>query len=190
LQNASIDARNLDPDKLAALVKDYMESKQGSLYKVDLPDTKISKMLDWDKPLSQQAPEVQTAMDKAFQLHLGRIPQVNKDTFTGAQAYTMLTGGTSGMQGYENIAAQGSKALRQAGIPGIKYLDATSRGAGTGTRNFVTFPGEEKTLTILERNGQPMIARTQQQDATPDLLQYQQMLDDEERRKSAGLLFR
>jgi hypothetical protein len=94
-------------------------------------------------------------MDKAFQLHLGRIPQVNKDTFTGAQAYEMLTGGASGMQGYENIAAQGSKALRQAGIPGIKYLDQGSRSTGKGTSNFVVFPGEEKSLTILERNGQP-----------------------------------
>ena len=30
----------------------------GSLYKVDLPDPLIARMLDWDKPLSQQAPEV------------------------------------------------------------------------------------------------------------------------------------
>jgi hypothetical protein len=45
--------------------------------------------------------------------------------------------------------------LRELGIPGIKYLDAISRDAGKGTRNFVTFPGEEKSLTILERNGQP-----------------------------------
>jgi hypothetical protein len=127
----------------------------GSLYKVDLPDKQIAKMLDFDKPLSEQSKEVQAAMDKAFQLHLGRIPQVNKDTFTGAQAYEMLTGGASGMQGYENIAAQGSKALRQAGIPGIKYLDQGSRGTGKGTSNFVIFPGEEKSLTILERNGQP-----------------------------------
>jgi hypothetical protein len=126
-----------------------------NLYKVDLPDEQIAKMLDWDKPLSEQSKEVQAAMDKAFQLHLGRIPQVNKDTFTGAQAYEMLTGGASGMQGYENIAAQGSKALRQAGIPGIKYLDQGSRSTGKGTSNFVVFPGEEKSLTILERNGQP-----------------------------------
>jgi hypothetical protein len=177
----------------------YKSADKGSFYKVDLPDAQIAKMLDWDKPLSEQSKEVQAAMDRAFQLHLGRTPQVNKDTFTGAQAYEMLTGGTSGMQGYENIAAQGSKALRQAGIPGIKYLDQQSRNAGgwhltspdntvrgkwmlkssdynsngvffdtqqeaqsalkeklgKETRNFVTFPGEEKSLTILERNGQP-----------------------------------
>jgi len=42
--------------------------------------------------------------------------------------------------------------LRELGIPGIKYLDAGSRGAGgSGTRNFVVFPGEEDKLKILER---------------------------------------
>ena len=28
------------------------------LYKVDIPDEAIPRMLDWDKPLSQQSPEV------------------------------------------------------------------------------------------------------------------------------------
>jgi hypothetical protein len=42
--------------------------------------------------------------------------------------------------------------LRQAGVPGVKYLDAGSRySAGTGTRNFVVFPGEEKKVKILKR---------------------------------------
>ena len=35
-----------------------------------------------------------------------------------------------------------------------------------------------------------LFARPQQQDAAPDLLQYQQMLDEEERKKLGGLLFR
>jgi hypothetical protein len=45
-----------------------------------------------------------------------------------------------------------AQKLRELGIPGIKYADAGSRGAGgTGTRNFVVFPGEEKKVRILER---------------------------------------
>ena len=36
--------------------------KAGYLYKVDLPDESIAKMLDYDKPLSKQAPEVQNAL--------------------------------------------------------------------------------------------------------------------------------
>jgi hypothetical protein len=46
----------------------------------------------------------------------------------------------------------GHVQTQRLGIPGIKYLDEGSRANGKGTRNFVTFPGEEKNLTILERN--------------------------------------
>ena len=38
----------------------------------------------------------------------------------------------------------------------IRYLDGGSRGAGTGTSNYVVFPGNENLLKILERNGQPL----------------------------------
>jgi hypothetical protein len=45
------------PEELKAA---YAGSERaGNLYKVDLPDEHIAKMLDWDKPLSQQVPEVQ-----------------------------------------------------------------------------------------------------------------------------------
>lgn len=37
---------------------------QGSLYKVDLPDEAIGKMLDWDKPLSQQSSAVRKALEQ------------------------------------------------------------------------------------------------------------------------------
>jgi hypothetical protein len=48
--------------------------------------------------------------------------------------------------------ADASDYMRQLGIPGIKYLDAGSRGqGGGGTRNFVVFPGEEKKVKILKR---------------------------------------
>jgi hypothetical protein len=50
-------------------------------------------------------------------------------------------------------ASDASDALKQLGIPGIRYLDGGSRGAGAGTSNYVVFPGGEDYLTILERNG-------------------------------------
>jgi hypothetical protein len=43
------------------------KSEQGQLYKVDLPDETIAKMLDWDKPLSQQAPGVRDVLEKLQQ---------------------------------------------------------------------------------------------------------------------------
>ena len=42
-------------------------------------------------------------------------------------------------------------AMREAGIPGIKYLDAGSRGAGDGSRNYVVF--DEKLIEIVKKYG-------------------------------------
>lgn len=127
----------------------------GSLYKVDLPDDAIAKMLDWDKPLSQQAPEV-----RMLAKDLGISEKV-----VGAKFYQALTN-----QARDGAIARGQNAgttlnasqaaasddLRSFGIPGIRYLDGGSRGTGQGTSNFVIFPGNEGLLSILERNGTPL----------------------------------
>ena len=44
-----------------------------------------------------------------------------------------------------------SNALRDAGIPGIKYLDQGSRAAGEGTRNYVVF--DPAIIEILRKYG-------------------------------------
>jgi hypothetical protein len=128
----------------------------GSLYKVDLPDDAIARMLDWDKPLSQQAPDVVDAVSRAF-----------PGTHVGGRFVDPMRSGKTGRALLDELAAIANKrgspgaraaepAMRAAGIPGIRYLDGGSRGAGTGTSNFVVFPGEEDILKILERNGQPL----------------------------------
>jgi hypothetical protein len=131
---------------------------KGQLYKVDLPDEQIAKMLDWDKPLSQQAPEVQAALSKT------PLPPET----TGAEAYEWLQqigGGTK-----EKSQAFASRHLLEQGIPGIRYLDADSRAAGQGTSNFVVFPGEENALTILERNQQPIKKESTRIADNPDVM--------------------
>jgi len=112
----------------------------GQLYKVDLPDEHIAKMLDWDKPLSQQPQSVQAAFGSVDPN--GRIN-------TGL-AYERWRA----QQGVDPVAA--SEKLKALGIPGIRYLDGGSRGAGQGSSNFVVFPGNEGLLSILERNGQAL----------------------------------
>lgn len=44
-----------------------------------------------------------------------------------------------------------SKELLDAGIPGIRYLDAGSRGAGEGSRNYVVF--DENLINIVRKYG-------------------------------------
>jgi len=52
--------------------------------------------------------------------------------------------------GYGNPIEQ-SRGLREAGIPGIKYLDQGSRGQGQGTRNYVVF--DESIIEIVRKYG-------------------------------------
>jgi hypothetical protein len=158
----------------------------GSLYKVDLPDSAVARMLDWDKPLSQQAPEVKGLLRKhgisgnSWDVQaLGDGPQgylndryifdsaiearntINELRQQGyyARPFKNAMGkdktGAEFVRNWNDPAAQSEK-LRQIGIPGIRYLDGGSRGAGQGSSNFVIFPGEENLLTILERNGIPL----------------------------------
>jgi hypothetical protein len=125
----------------------------GSLYKVDLPDEQIAKMLDWDAPLSKQAPEVREAVQKAF-----------PPTFLNGRWLDPVRSGVTGQALLDDLAQIANKrgapgmraaepALKEAGIPGIRYLDGGSRGAGAGTSNYVVFAGNEDKLRILERNG-------------------------------------
>ena len=128
----------------------------GSLYKVDLPDSAVARMLDWDKPLSQQPQNVRDSLDALRQAN----PQ-GYQRLVDAQLGGPLMEQAAGMDLYRNLIKganerQMVEVMRQQGIPGIRYLDGGSRGAGTGTSNFVVFPGEESLLTILERNGMPL----------------------------------
>jgi len=54
VQGGSIALRNESPDVLKNIVSDFRSQSAGKLYKVDIPDEYIPKMLDWDKPLSEQ----------------------------------------------------------------------------------------------------------------------------------------
>ena len=127
------------------LKQEISHTDDGALYKVDLPDEHIAKMLDWDKPMSEQ-PHVLKA--------LGRLGIPASPTLTGEE---LIKGSLlKGLSNYDGIVIRGEEALRSKGIPGIRYLDGGSRGAGQGSSNFVVFPGNEGLLSILERNGQQM----------------------------------
>jgi hypothetical protein len=146
----------MDPNKFGV--------EYGNLYKVDLPDEKIARMLDWDKPLSQQAQAREA---------IKRLAPSEFDAFDAPALSAALTGRHPRGTAYDPSAAdvlgdlaeslgfhrngnEVAQLLRKQGIPGIRYLDGGSRGAGAGTSNYVVFAGEEEALKILERNGIPV----------------------------------
>jgi len=135
-------------DVKAAIGELLNDNTQGNLYTVELlPDE--GDFLDWDKPLSEQSEKVQAALAAIIDSAAKSFPTLrgNKQA-SGAgiyQAYASHRGGN---------AQAASQKLAELGIPGIKYLDGGSRGAGDGTRNYVIF--DENLVRILEENGQPI----------------------------------
>jgi len=123
----------------------------GRLYEVELAPTE-DQYLDWDAPLSEQSEKVRGVMlplvadevsrrnaerERMNALSPGRLthPVISKlatkvstaDSITGQSAYESLSKKLGGDR-------QASAALHAAGIPGIRYLDGSSRGGKTGWR--------------------------------------------------------
>jgi len=127
----------------------------GNLYKVDIPDQYIPTMMDYDKPLGQQnavvkkalndikkqiTPEMKAELGGDMNLLFGK--DVTPVQFLNTLEIIHPTGGVG----------IGEKMLNEAGVKGIRYLDATSRTEGKGTSNFVVFDPTD--VKILEKNSQ------------------------------------
>lgn len=150
LQNASRDARPLPVAKLAETIDEYRNASRGRLYTVDIPDEMIGKMIDWDKPIGRQSKQVKEAIQQTRSM----LPQNAIDDLGGD--LSLLYGPNVTVNQFLNTwealtgkTGSGEAALRQFGVPGVKYLDEGSRQKGSGTRNFVVFPGEEEAVRIL-----------------------------------------
>jgi hypothetical protein len=128
-----------------------MAGPDTSLYKVDLPDEAIAKMLVWDKPIGSGP-----VADAIAPIYRQQLLQLSGGQDVPLNVAREMAAEVSGQRAYQMLGAPQDAAttLRQAGIPGIRYLDAGSRGQGQGSSNYVVFPGNENLLTILERNGQ------------------------------------
>jgi hypothetical protein len=109
--------------------------QSGNLYKVDIPDEYIPKMIDWDKPLKEQPKDIQEWFEKIS-------PSEAKYKNTGQFLRPYLKD------------KEYTKELEEMGYKGIKYLDNSSRDAGKGTSNFVVFDPTD--VKILERNDKPL----------------------------------
>lgn len=135
---------NLTPEakKFALDAIDVLKSGKelkGNLYKVDIPDEQIPKMLDWDKPLNQQSQAVKdglaklgiTADEKAYKSYLDDLEaQLMGGEAKGVKYVPMPLG----QDIYRKLTARfgsdaaASRELNKVGIPGIRYLDEGSRG--------------------------------------------------------------
>ena len=133
----------------------------GRLYEVNI-DANPEDFLDWDAPITD-APEafqnwVRQRMDEVDlpegtrrqrQLHAWR------GDWTPPEGVYIppprVAEAKNWLADYGATQVEMTDALREAGIPGIRYLDAGSRGAGDGSRNYVVF--DDRLVDILSKDG-------------------------------------
>jgi len=121
----------------------------GSLYKVDLPDEKIAKMLDWDKGGRETYEDLAKKLSNYEALALERDELLNKypsnsmsesvKKMTEKDRQRFFEIANLINAGEKNKYALASDYFREQGVPGIKYLDQESRNAGQFS---ITPPGE------------------------------------------------
>lgn len=123
-----------------------LEGTTGQLYSVRI-NADPDHFLDWDRPLSEQSEFVKDALVKGDLISEwgGNLEQA------GDARGSSINESLTHRFGNEQKAAD---ALRAVGISGFKYLDAGSRGAGDGTRNYVVFNHDD--IEITHKNGTPV----------------------------------
>jgi len=114
-------AGQIQPEAMAWLEKEVAPkfTRNGKMYEVNI-NAEPHQFLDWDKPLSEQ-PQIMGRLDPAMKAHAERIMERPVNTLDGKG----LVRSSNGFNGDD--ASGVSNALRDAGIPGIKYLDQGSR---------------------------------------------------------------
>jgi len=112
-----------------------LQLPKGRMYEVNIK-ANPEDFLDWDKPLSEQPRIAKIAEHWANQ---GLIETPEPDDTVG-QFIKGLHGGEWMQREFVND-----------GIPGIRYLDAKSRAAGEGSRNYVVF--DEDLIEIVKKYG-------------------------------------
>lgn len=146
-----------------AIDKKIADAGQGRLYEVRI-NADPEDFLDWDKPLSQQSEKVRAAFlnstawpellakqrDQVENLKAGR--SIFQPTPERVAEFSAPLENRDVSEIMQNLHLQNStNQLREAGIPGIRYLDQGSRGAGDGSRNYVVF--DDALIEIMKKYG-------------------------------------
>jgi hypothetical protein len=137
--------RQIQEDKLQQLLsfKETGSFDPGRMYEVNIR-ANPEDFLDWDAPLSEQTGRVANLL--ADYEALG-----SPVTGAAGQDWMLQMGGNYLRSGAPNPSAEVSAYLAREGIPGIRYLDAGSRGVGEGSRNLVVF--DDNLIDIVRKYG-------------------------------------
>jgi len=130
----------------------------GRLYTVDIPED--SEMLDWDKPINEQGAVAAAAFKAAREQFGDDIRGARGSAFYDslAQAIAREIKAKTGSMPFDTVAAKAaSDWLRQHGVPGLRYLDGSSRGNGQGSHNYVIFDDSKVAIKSYEQQARGAI---------------------------------
>ena len=129
-----------------------IEDHQGQLYQATISEEEVTLMLDWDKPVSEQAVRVKKALKQlARELQETNtlncyLKHINSgfNELTGREIYAlsecMIMVGELKVPETSLTTFSGKKTASEyfasLGIPGLRYLDKRSREKGAGTYNY------------------------------------------------------
>lgn len=106
----------------------------GHMYEVGV-HVDPEQLIQWEKPLSEQPMQVQRMLAEH-----GVDPAFIR---SGEDAYRQLS--------YVLPGGGATSALREAGVPGVRYLDEGTRGVGSGSPNLTMF--DDSLVEILRKYG-------------------------------------
>ena len=117
---------------------------RGRLYEVDLQPTE-EEYLDWDRPLEDQSETIRAALARDYARSLGVSYNMAKESVDADLQF----GRTVYRQAAQDLQSdrKASSYFAELGIRGIKYLDGSSRSAGTGNYNYVIFDDADVSIT-------------------------------------------
>jgi hypothetical protein len=154
----------------------------GHMYEVNI-NAQPDSFLDWDRPLGEQGSVFETVRSVIPDIDpADRVSQAVTKFDTARDAAIRDQARREG-RGFSWVTRQNAEGDRQAysqlanaGIPGIRYLDQMSRGAGEGSRNYTVF--DDSLIDIMrkyanpETSSLPSLLLQGQEEDTSGLMQF------------------
>lgn len=131
-------------------------TKPGRIYKVEAPED--DELLNWDAPLKDQPEKIKAVIQGLLkQIGAGLLERflIRKgyglaNEMTGERFYRALSDAVGGQ-------VEASRILKEAGIPGHRFLTGRSRARGKGDYNYVIYDSERLSILEFEQSGRGAI---------------------------------
>lgn len=153
IKTTAPDLREIKDPEIRSFIRQAMKANEGQAQGLDLAIDNDGRLYEAIVKHAKRNKMDLDALDMRPSDYVYQQAKGFIDGLTSAQGTTGdALGRILGVKGQDAMAAGAAAAkVREAGIPGIRYLDQGSRGAGDGTRNYVVF--DDKLIDIVRKYG-------------------------------------